>query len=88
MKRLAGFFRGLPPLTQASAAILVPATFGSLLGLVAGARGGLVDGALGRLVDLVLAFPGLLLAVALVVLSTNVLGDALVERLTARRAVR
>ena len=49
----------------AGAAVLVSAAFGSALGLVAGERGGAWDAALGRLVDLVLAFPGLLLAVAL-----------------------
>ena len=41
------------------------AALGSTLGLLAGERGGGWDAALGRLVDVVLAFPGLLLAVAL-----------------------
>ena len=59
------FFGASVSLGVAVAAVVVSATFGSLLGLVAGARGGFVDAALGRLVDLVLAFPGLLLAVAL-----------------------
>jgi len=49
----------------AGTAVLVSAIFGSLLGLAAGERGGLLDAGVGRLVDLVLAFPGLLLAVAL-----------------------
>lgn len=49
----------------AGAAVAISAVFGSVLGLLAGERGGLLDAALGRLVDLVLAFPGLLLAVAL-----------------------
>jgi peptide/nickel transport system permease protein len=49
----------------AGAAVLVSAALGSALGLVAGERGGAWDAALGRLVDVVLAFPGLLLAVAL-----------------------
>jgi peptide/nickel transport system permease protein len=49
----------------AGAAVLASAAFGSTLGLLAGERGGGWDAALGRLVDLVLAFPGLLLAVAL-----------------------
>ena len=49
----------------AGAAVLLSAAFGSTLGLLAGERGGAWDAALGRLVDLVLAFPGLLLAVAL-----------------------
>jgi peptide/nickel transport system permease protein len=49
----------------AVAAVAVSATVGSLFGLVAGERGGLFDAGVGRLADLVLAFPGLLLAVAL-----------------------
>jgi peptide/nickel transport system permease protein len=49
----------------AGAAVLASAAFGSTLGLLAGEGGGAWDAALGRLVDLVLAFPGLLLAVAL-----------------------
>lgn len=49
----------------ASTAVALSAALGSLLGLLAGERGGLLDSAVGRLVDLVLAFPGLLLAVAL-----------------------
>jgi peptide/nickel transport system permease protein len=49
----------------AGAAVLVSAAAGSTLGLLAGERGGAADAALGRLVDLALAFPGLLLAVAL-----------------------
>jgi peptide/nickel transport system permease protein len=49
----------------AGAAVLVSAVFGSLLGLMAGEKGGALDAGVGRLVDLVLAFPGLLLAVAL-----------------------
>lgn len=49
----------------ASSAVALSAALGSLLGLLAGERGGLLDAGVGRLVDLVLAFPGLLLAVAL-----------------------
>src|SRR5262249_25076040 len=49
----------------AGAAVALSAVFGSALGLFAGEKGGLFDAAVGRLVDLVLAFPGLLLAVAL-----------------------
>lgn len=49
----------------AGAAVLLSAALGSLLGLLAGERGGALDAGLGGLVDLVLAFPGLLLAVAL-----------------------
>ncbi len=49
----------------AGTAVLVSAAAGSLLGLAAGERGGLLDASVGRAADLVLAFPGLLLAVAL-----------------------
>ncbi|MBL8113267.1 MAG: ABC transporter permease [Acidobacteria bacterium] len=49
----------------AAAAVALSFVLGSFLGLVAGERGGFLDAATGRLVDLTLAFPGLLLAVAL-----------------------
>jgi peptide/nickel transport system permease protein len=63
---LARLLRGASvSLGVAGAAVALSAIFGSSLGLLAGERGGLLDAALGRLVDLVLAFPGLLLAVAL-----------------------
>lgn len=48
-------------------------TFGTLLGALAGTLGGRWDGALMRLIDVFLAFPGILLAIALVA----VLGPAL-----------
>ena len=38
---------------------------GTTLGLLAGYRGGWLDEAIGRLIDVLLAFPGLLLAIAL-----------------------
>ncbi len=63
---LARLLRGATvSLGVASAAVLASASLGSTLGLLAGERGGAWDLALGSLVDLVLAFPGLLLAVAL-----------------------
>jgi peptide/nickel transport system permease protein len=55
------------------AVVLGAGTLGTLLGVVAGALGGRWDGALMRTVDVVLAFPGILLAIALVA----VLGPAL-----------
>lgn len=64
-------------------AVALSASFGSLLGLLAGERGGLVDSALGGLVDLVLAFPGLLLAVAL----AAVLGPSALNTVLALSAV-
>lgn len=45
---------------------LVSATFGLVLGLVAGLRGGWIDGAVMRLVDAQLAFPFVVLAIAIV----------------------
>lgn len=59
------FFGTAVSLGVAFSAVALSATLGSAVGLVAGERGGVLDAATGRLVDLVLAFPGLLLAVAL-----------------------
>jgi peptide/nickel transport system permease protein len=56
-----------------SAVVLLAGLFGTVLGAVAGLAGGRVDAVLMRLVDVVLAFPGILLAIALVA----VLGPAL-----------
>lgn len=56
---------------------------GILVGTVAGYAGGLVDGALMRLVDLLLAFPSLLLALAV----TGVLGPGLIHVAVAMVAV-
>ena len=63
----------------AGTAVLVSAVAGSLLGLAAGERGGFLDAAVGRAADLVLAFPGLLLAVAL----SAVLGPSAVNTVVA-----
>ena len=57
----------------ALAVVTLSATLGIALGLVSGYYGGVVDTLLMRLVDILLAFPGLLLAIALVA----VLGPAL-----------
>lgn len=46
--------------------VAISATFGTLAGLVAGYAGGWVEHAIMGLVDVLLAFPGLLLAIALV----------------------
>lgn len=48
-------------------AVLVSATLGSIVGLVAGYFGGRVDAVLMRLTDIMMAFPGLLLVMLLVV---------------------
>lgn len=57
----------------------VSATVGSLLGAVAGYFGGIVDDVISRVIDTLLAFPGLLLAIALVAM----LGPSLVNVLVA-----
>jgi len=46
--------------------VSVSATIGTLLGAIAGYFGGRIDEAISRLIDILLAFPGLLLAIALV----------------------
>ncbi|MDH4228572.1 MAG: ABC transporter permease [Nitrospirota bacterium] len=53
--------------------VTVSVLLGTLIGAIAGYRGGWVDEALMRLVDVFLAFPGILLAIAL----TAVLGPSL-----------
>lgn len=46
----------------------VAAVIGSLLGLIAGFFGGLIDGAIMRFIDMLMAFPGVLLALGIVAL--------------------
>jgi len=46
--------------------VLLSVSIGTLLGLVAGLAGGFVDTLIMRIVDVILAFPGILLAIALV----------------------
>ncbi|MGD8377874.1 MAG: ABC transporter permease [Acidobacteriota bacterium] len=53
-------------LVAATVVVLVSVMVGALLGGLAGYGGGLLDDLLMRLVDLLLAFPGVLLAIALV----------------------
>lgn len=59
--------------------VLVSALVGTLLGALAGYAGGVVDDAISRFVDMLMAFPGLLLAIALVA----VLGPGLFNVLLA-----
>ncbi len=59
--------------------VSVSATLGTLLGALAGYFGGLTDDVISRIVDVLLAFPGLLLAIALVA----VLGPSLANVLFA-----
>ncbi len=54
-------------------AVSIALGFGVAMGLAAGYIGGLVDQVLGRLIDATLAFPGVLLAIAI----TNALGPSL-----------
>ena len=66
-------------LGMALAASLIAASIGVSTGLVAAYRGGLLEETLMRLVDVVLAFPGFLLAVAVV----SVLGPGIVNVVVA-----
>lgn len=59
--------------------VAVSATVGTLIGAIAGYAGGHVDTVISRVVDTLMAFPGLLLAIALVA----VLGPSLVNVLVA-----
>jgi peptide/nickel transport system permease protein len=61
------------------AVVTVSASVGTLLGAIAGYFGGIVDDLIGRVTDILLAFPGLLLAIALVA----VLGPSLANVLFA-----
>ena len=71
-------------LSIAPAVAIVGALFGGLLGVAAGMAGGLVDGAIGRVMDAILAFPSLLLAMAVTVgLGAGVMPAALGILLTA-----
>jgi len=60
------------------ATVLVSATVGTLVGLLAGYAGGWVEQALMRLVDVLLAFPGLLLAIAFAAVLGPGLGNVIV----------
>ena len=46
--------------------VSVSASIGAIMGALAGYYGGIVDEVIGRIIDILLAFPGLLLAIALV----------------------
>jgi peptide/nickel transport system permease protein len=60
-------------------AVAIEASFGVLLGLVAGYYGGWIDAVLMRIIDVLLAFPGILLALAIV----SVLGISLTNLMIA-----
>jgi peptide/nickel transport system permease protein len=57
--------------------VTVSASVGTLLGAVAGYFGGVIDDLISRIVDVLLAFPGLLLAIALVAVLGPSLGNVL-----------
>ena len=57
--------------------VSVSSVIGTLLGTVAGYFGGVVDDVIGRVIDVLLAFPGLLLAIALVAVLGPSLGNVL-----------
>jgi peptide/nickel transport system permease protein len=59
--------------------VLIAAVFGVALGLIAGFHGGALDGGIMRFVDLLLAFPGILLALAIVA----ILGASLLNLMIA-----
>ncbi|MBI3273024.1 MAG: ABC transporter permease [Planctomycetes bacterium] len=60
--------------------VLVAAALGVPLGLLAGYSGGFVDLAISRLVDVILAFPGILLAIALMAVLAPRQGDFTLEQ--------
>ena len=57
--------------------VSVSASVGTLLGAIAGYFGGIADDLISRLIDILLAFPGLLLAIALVAVLGPSLGNVL-----------
>jgi peptide/nickel transport system permease protein len=63
--------------------VSVSASIGAALGSIAGYYGGIVDEAIGRFIDILLAFPGLLLAIALVA----VLGPSLMNVVLALSSI-
>jgi len=66
-------------LTVGAVAVAISAGFGIVLGLVAGYYGGWIDGILMRIIDILLAFPGILLALAIV----SILGISLTNLMIA-----
>ena len=67
----------------AIAVVTVSSVVGTLLGAVAGYFGGLIDDVISRVIDTLMAFPGLLLAIALVA----VLGPSLTNAVLALTAI-
>ena len=65
------------------AVVSISASLGTFVGAIAGYRGGRLDSILGRAMDILLAFPGILLAIALVA----VLGPSLTHVVMALAAI-
>jgi ABC-type dipeptide/oligopeptide/nickel transport system permease subunit len=65
-------------LTLGLISVTIAASFGTLLGLVAGYYGGRVDLATGVLIDVMLAFPGILLALAIVTVLRPGIANAMI----------
>ena len=61
------------------AVVTISASVGTFFGAIAGYFGGFIDDVISRIIDVLLAFPGLLLAIALLVLGFNFVGDGLRE---------
>ena len=57
--------------------VSISASFGTAVGAIAGYFGGWTDAAIGRVIDVLMAFPGLLLAIALVAVLGPGLGNVL-----------
>ena len=71
-------------LAVGAAAVAISLVLGAGVGLVAGYAGGWVDEALARVIDVLLAFPGLLLAIALASVLGPGLGRLVVQAIDAR----
>jgi len=65
-------------LAVGSATVVISLVVGAFLGALAGYRGGWIDEALTRLIDVLLAFPGLLLAIALAAVLGPSVGNVVV----------
>jgi peptide/nickel transport system permease protein len=72
-------YGGRISLTVGLIAVAIAATFGTLLGLMAGFSGGWLDSTLMRIVDVMLAFPGIILAILIM----GTLGSSIVNVMIA-----
>lgn len=72
-------YGGRISLTVGLIAVAIAASFGTLLGLVAGFMGGALDSTLMRIIDVMLAFPGIILAILIM----GTLGSSIVNVMIA-----